>query len=51
MVESEQPTPVEGTPVADVEMGEEVVAEAGEGEETGLTQLEAEAPKLVLFAE
>ncbi len=55
MADSEQPTPIEGTPAADVEMGEEI-ADAGEeiagaGEETGLTRLEAEQPKLVLFAE
>lgn len=49
MADSEQPTPIEGTPVADVEMGEEATAEAGG--ETGLTELEPEQPKLVLFAE
>lgn len=52
MAESEQPTPIEGTPVADVEMGEEVAIGAGEGEEeTAMTELEPEQPKLVLFAE
>jgi hypothetical protein len=51
MADSEQPTPIEGTPI-DVEMGDEVAADAGAGEdETGLTQLEPETPKLVLFAE
>ncbi|UPX20972.1 uncharacterized protein EKO05_0011178 [Ascochyta rabiei] len=52
MADSEQPTPVEGTPT-DVEMGDGVAADAGapEGEETGLTQLEPETPKLVLFAD
>lgn len=52
MADSEQPTPIEGTPAADVEMGEEAAPDAGAGEEeTGLTQLEPETPKLVLFAE
>jgi hypothetical protein len=53
MADSEQPTPIEGTPAADVEMGEEVAADAGAGEEeeTGMTELEPETPKLVLFAE
>lgn len=55
MADSEQPTPIEGTPAADVEMGEEGIetgAETGaDGAETGLTQLEPETPKLVLFAE
>jgi hypothetical protein len=48
MADSEQQTPIEETPVGDVEMGDSA---AGAGEETGLTQLEPEAPKLVLFAE
>lgn len=53
MADSEQPTPIEGTPAAaDIEMGEEVAAGAGAGEEeTGMTELEPEQPKLVLFAE
>ena len=52
MADSEQPTPIEGTPAAGVEMGEEVAAEGGAGEEeTGITELEPETPKLVLFAE
>ncbi|KAJ4370834.1 hypothetical protein N0V86_008527 [Didymella sp. IMI 355093] len=53
MADSEQPTPIEGTPAADVEMGEEVAADAGVGEEeeTGMTELEPETPKLVLFAD
>lgn len=51
MADSEQPTPIEGTPAPDVEMGEEVMADAGVGEETGMTELELETPKLVLFAE
>ncbi|KAJ4361568.1 hypothetical protein N0V95_001729 [Ascochyta clinopodiicola] len=46
MADSEQPTPIEGTP-ADVEMGDE----GAPAEETGLTQLEDETPKLVLFAD
>ncbi|KAH6612100.1 hypothetical protein C7974DRAFT_438250 [Boeremia exigua] len=48
MADSEQPTPIEGTPAADVEMGDEAAAEETE---TGLTQLEPEQPKLVLFAD
>jgi len=53
---SEQQTPIEETPVEDVEMGEQAGdsgagAGAGEGEETGLTEMEPETPKLVLFAE
>ncbi|KAF9693983.1 hypothetical protein EKO04_007766 [Ascochyta lentis] len=51
MADSEQPTPIEGTP-ADVDMGDEVAADAGAGEEeTGLTPLEPETPKLVLFSD
>ncbi|OSS47624.1 hypothetical protein B5807_07266 [Epicoccum nigrum] len=53
MADSEQPTPIEGAPAADVEMGEEIAvdAQAGAGEETQLTELEPETPKLVLFAD
>ncbi|KAF2996686.1 hypothetical protein E8E13_004673 [Curvularia kusanoi] len=51
MTDSEQPTPIEGTPAADVEMGEENAAGAEAGEETALTQLEPETPKLVMFAD
>lgn len=52
MADSERPTPIEGTSAADVEMGEEVAADAGAGEEEmGMTELEPEQPKLVLFAE
>jgi hypothetical protein len=52
MADSVQPTPSEGTPVAGVEMGDEVVAVAHVGEdEAGLTELEPEMPRLVLFAE
>jgi hypothetical protein len=49
MADIEEQTPIEETPVDDVEMGDG----AGEGarEETGLTEMEPEAPKLVLFAE
>ncbi|KAH7072475.1 hypothetical protein FB567DRAFT_538237 [Paraphoma chrysanthemicola] len=49
MADLEQQTPVEETPVDDVEMGDG----AGEGaaEETGLTELEPDVPKLVLFAD
>jgi len=52
MADSEQPTPMEGTPAADVEMGEEIAADTQAGaEETQLTELEPETPKLVLFAD
>ena len=53
MADSENPTPVEQTPVAeDVDMGEGA-AEAGAGDATvtGLTEMEPETPKLVLFSE
>jgi hypothetical protein len=42
MADIEQSTPIEDTPVGDVDMAEE---------ETGLPEIEPEAPKLVLFAE
>lgn len=48
MANIEQQTPVEETPVDDVEMGDST---AGAAEETGLTEMEPETPKLVLFAE
>jgi hypothetical protein len=48
MADSEQQTPIAETPVDDVEMGG---GAAGAGEETGLTEMEPEAPRLVLFAE
>jgi hypothetical protein len=52
MADSEQQTPIEETPVEDVEMGEQAGdSGAGAGEETGLTEMEPETPKLVLFAE
>lgn len=55
MADSENPTPVEQTPVAeDVDMGEgaaEAGAGAGAGADTGLTEMEPETPKLVLFSE
>jgi hypothetical protein len=54
MADSEQPTPIEGTRAADVEMGEESAVEPAsapvEGED-GLTEMESEVPGLVLFAE
>ena len=51
MADIEQQTPVEETPVEDVEMeGGDAAAGAGDGDE-GLTELEPEAPKLTLFAE
>lgn len=43
---------VESTPVEDVQMGEEEGAPAADAsEEQGLTELEPDVPKLVLFAE
>jgi hypothetical protein len=48
MADSEQQTPITEMPFDDVEMGDST---AGAGEETGLTELEPETPKLVLFAE
>ena len=48
MADIEQQTPIEETPGEDVEMEG---GDAGAGEEAGLTELEPEAPKLVLFAE
>lgn len=48
MTDTEQQTPIEGTPLDDVEMGDAV---AGAGEDNGLTDIEPETPKLVLFAE
>ncbi|KAH3952156.1 hypothetical protein HBI25_061660 [Parastagonospora nodorum] len=52
MADSEQQTPIEETPVEDVEMGEQAGdSGAGAGEETGLTAMEPETPKLVLFAD
>lgn len=50
MADIEQQTPIEGTPAEDVEM-EGGDAGAGAGDEAGLTEMEPEAPKLVLFAE
>jgi hypothetical protein len=52
MADLEQQTPIEETPVDDVEMGESAGdAAAGAGEETLLPEIEPETPKLVLFAE
>lgn len=39
------------TPVDDVEMEEGAGAGDASGEDAGLTEMEPEAPKLVLFAE
>ncbi|KAF2243019.1 hypothetical protein BU26DRAFT_523992 [Trematosphaeria pertusa] len=50
MADIEQQTPIEGTPAEDVEM-EGGDAGAGAGDEAGLTEMEPEAPKLVLFAD
>lgn len=47
MADIEQETPVEQTPVDDVEMNEG----GAPGEETGLPDIEPDEPKLVLFAE
>lgn len=56
MADAEQPTPVaetpvEATPVEDVEMEGTAKAVAGEDASTGLTEMEPEEPRLVLFAE
>lgn len=55
MADTEQKTPVEGTPVEDVEMEGAADASAGAdegaGEETALADIEPEAPKLMLFSE
>lgn len=53
MADSENPTPVEQTPAAeDVDMGEGAAeGSAGAGADTGLTEMEPETPKLVLFSE
>ncbi|KAI8931239.1 hypothetical protein NX059_011587 [Plenodomus lindquistii] len=50
MVDIEQQTPVAETPVDDVEMEEGAGGDAP-AEETGLTEMEPEPPKLVLFAD
>jgi len=50
MADLEQQTPIEGPQADDVEMEESATAGAG-ADETGLTELEPETPKLVLFAE
>jgi hypothetical protein len=51
MADTENQTPVEETPVDDVDMEEGVDAGVGAGEEPNLTELEPETPKLVLFSE
>jgi hypothetical protein len=52
MADFEQQTPIEGTPVEDIEMEGAGYAGAGAGEETTLLpEIEPEMPKLVLFAE
>jgi hypothetical protein len=52
MADLEQQTPIEGTPIDDVEMGEGAGdAAASVGEETLLPDIEPEMPKLDLFAE
>ena len=49
MADIEQQTPVEGTPAEDVEM--EGGDTAAATDDAGLPDIEAETPKLVLFAE
>jgi hypothetical protein len=52
MADLEQQTPIEGTPIEDIEMEGSGDAGAGVGEETTLLpEIEPETPKLVLFAE
>jgi hypothetical protein len=52
MADIEQQTPTEGTPADDVEMGDGAGdAAAGATDGPGLTEMEPEAPKLLLFAE
>ena len=51
MADAEQQTPIEQPPVEDVEMEEGAEGAAGASEDAGLTELEPETPKLVLFAE
>jgi hypothetical protein len=52
MADVELQTPIEDTSIDDVDMGEGAGdAAAGAGEDTGLTEIEPETPKLVLFAE
>jgi hypothetical protein len=55
MADIEQQTPIEGTPAEDIEMDEDAGnAPADVGGETTLlpeTEMEPEAPKLILFAE
>jgi hypothetical protein len=52
MADLEQQTPIEQTPVDDVEMGDSAGdSAAGAVQETGLTEMEPETPKMVLFAE
>ncbi|KAI4943693.1 hypothetical protein J4E86_009658 [Alternaria arbusti] len=52
MADLEQQTPIEGTPIDDIEMEGAGDAGAGAGEETTLLpEIEPEAPKLVLFAD
>ncbi|KAF2035287.1 hypothetical protein EK21DRAFT_97026 [Setomelanomma holmii] len=50
MADIEQQTPIEETPIDDVVMGDGAGGE-GAGEETGLTEMEPEVLKLVLFAD
>ncbi|KAL5113848.1 hypothetical protein ACEQ8H_008268 [Pleosporales sp. CAS-2024a] len=52
MADSEQPIPIEEKRAEDVDMEEQAAdAGAGTGEDPGLTELEPETPKLVLFAD
>jgi hypothetical protein len=52
MADIEQQAPIEGTLVDDLEMRDGAGGgAAGAGEEAGLTEMEPETPKRVLFAE
>lgn len=52
IADNEQQTPVESTPVEDVEMGGAAEAEVGAGgEETALASTEVDEPKIVPFSE
>lgn len=56
MADVEDQTPIEGTTAEDVEMDDETTAANAAGDAEGaetaeLTQLEPEAPKLIIFAD
>jgi hypothetical protein len=50
MADIESNTPIDEVPADDMEMDDSATG-AGAGNETGLTEMEPETPKLVLFAE